>query len=50
MADLMLNFDISGMEGGAFVHLLEFLRGFFVCALYGAFSCLEGVYVYMNWR
>lgn len=33
MADLMLNFDISGMEGGASVHLLEFLR-VFLCEHY----------------
>lgn len=49
MADLMLNFDISGMEGGASVYFLEFLRGF-LCVHYMEPSPVFKVYVYMNWR
>lgn len=45
MADLMFNFDISGMEGGAFVHLLEFLRGF-LCAHYMEPSPVFKVYMF----
>lgn len=45
MADLMLNFDISGMEGGASVHLLEFLRGF-LCVHYMEPSPVFKVYMF----
>lgn len=48
MADLVFNFDISGMEGGAFVHLMEFLQ-VFLCVHYMEPSHVFKVYVYMNW-
>lgn len=45
MADLMLNFDISGMEVGASVHLLEFLR-VFLCVHYMEPSPVFKVYMF----
>lgn len=49
MADLVFNFDISGMEGVRLYICWNFYE-FFVWALYMEPSPVFKVYVYMNWR